>query len=234
MPTEELGYWTGVVQTDGSLKHYFEKKRRVEQVRISFTVSKSSIPMVEKFLTISTQIFNRHGKLNKEKNREVWYTNLQVKKLLPIFEVLNIKFGDPPRPPEWVQNNESLFGSYLSGVVDGDGSINWTDKGARLRVKIISGNRQTELQELLNRFGIRSWIFERNKTTFILERKIVGKTFELEFEITQRKLEFYNKYVVPYLQVIHKKQKVVQFIKEKGPNRESNPGHKLHRPVLCL
>jgi hypothetical protein len=67
---EDLAYWIGATQSDGSLKSYVDK-RGYNDIRISFGVSTKSLPMIEKFQKLSLKIFNRRTGIWKEKNRDL-------------------------------------------------------------------------------------------------------------------------------------------------------------------
>ena len=94
--TTEFAYWIGLVQSDGS----FRKKRygRKTSYLICFAV-KDKI-LVESFQKISADFLNRHAKIFNRRNRDIWFCEIGVARLLNLFKSLDIKFSDPPTPPK--------------------------------------------------------------------------------------------------------------------------------------
>lgn len=87
-PSEELAYWVGVVQSDGCFRPKWERGRRSLKYLISFGIAEKSLPMVEKIREIASKILNRHGKIYKESERNVWNYCIQIKQFLSLFKDL--------------------------------------------------------------------------------------------------------------------------------------------------
>jgi hypothetical protein len=226
--SEELGYWVGVAQSDGCLKRYFNKRRNYTDVRISLHVATKSLPMVKKFQEISSKLFDRHGKIwkeNKGKNwrfQDEWEHHIAVKKLLKTFKELDIIFGDPPKPPKWCLENIQIFGSYLAGLLDGDGSIWLTKskhkKSVECRVKITSSDAQEELKNAISKMlNCCVRLIPRLYEGFIDGRKISGGGYDLEFLISSKNLKVIKEFVFPHITIEHKKKKIQSFIDKRWP-----------------
>lgn len=215
--SEELAYWIGAAQSDGSLKSYLKKTTGYVDVRISFGVKAKSLPMVQKFQRISEKVFNRHTKIWKGKNG-IWYHNLAAKSLLSVFDDLDIKFKDPPRPPKWILENPKYFGAYLAGVIDGDGCI-WkvkyrsSKKPIEYRIKITSGKEQRDLADAIRKRLCCTVRIVLIKGVSVLDGRIIrGSGYNLEFNISSKNLNFLKQFVLPHLAVKHKRERLENYI----------------------
>ncbi len=212
-PSEELAYWIGAVQTDGCLREKYDKNRDYTRVRIEFGICDKSLPMVEKVRQISSKILSRSGTLFKTK-RGYWYYELSVKQLIHTFRRLDIKFGDPPTPPKWTLEKPEFFGAYLAGVIDGDGDVRTRrPKYPQCAIRISSGSRQVDLQEALRRIlGCSASISFDKGESFLKGRKIIGSAYILEFCVSSKTFELIKDFVLPHITLIHKREKILQFI----------------------
>lgn len=218
MEKENLAYWTGVVQSDGSLRNYFEKDRRVLRHLISFTVSKKSLPMLEKFRLLSNVIFERNARIFKLKSCEFWTYNIRVSKLLEEFKRLDISFGgDPPRPPFWSLSKESSFGAYLAGLIDGDGDIRVKRKRyPQCVIRITSSSKQTNLKNSVSKIlNCRASITFRKREKEIENRKFIGSEYSLEFYVSKKNYKFIRENIVPHMALDYKRDKLLNFIESK-------------------
>jgi len=215
--SEELAYWMGVVQSDGCFSIINRKYRKESGYGISLGVGKKSLPMLYKFKELCKILFNRDSKINKSKNRESWNFKIGVKRLLPQFENLDISFKDPPKPPNLCINNPELFGAYLAGIIDGDGSIRIKRKKyPQCMIKITSGKSQNELAEFIRRFltcAVSITFFEEER--ILNERVIHGKWYELEFLTSSKNYKFIKMHVLPNLTIPHKKERLKEYIMER-------------------
>lgn len=213
-PSEELAYWIGVVQSDGSLKKYTDKKNGSESVIISLHTSAKSLSMVKKFQELSFEVLNRHTNIWTEHVTGEINCHIGVKTLLPVFEELDIGFKDPPRPPNWAKENLRYFGAYLAGLIDGDGSVRKT--GKTLRIKITSAQKQEELAETIrNMFNCWVGIVRRECNRIFKGRQIHGVSYETEFNVNSKTSEFIKDFVIPWVQLTHKKEKIERFLYSK-------------------
>ncbi len=202
-PSVELGYWVGVAQTDGSLKHY------KNSVQISLCISSKSLPMLMKFEEISFKVLNKHSNVWKEKSRDLFDYHYHVKSMLPLFDELGIDFKDPPKPPKWCLDNFSIFGAYLAGVIDGDGCIWLTEpkdyNGLVCRAKISCGSKPLELEEAIRKFL-------NCKTRIIKVKSKWGEGYNLEFLISSKNYKFVKEFVLPHIAISYKYQRLNSYM----------------------
>lgn len=212
-PSEELAYWVGAVQTDGSLSEHHEKKRDKTRTRISFGIAEKSLPMVEKFRDISLRILSRRGKIYKLK-RGSWYYEITVKQLSPTFKSLGIQFGDPPVPPQWTLEKPKFFGAYLAGVIDGDGDVRIKrPRYPQCAIRITSGSKQIALLQAITRvLGCHASILYEKKDSYLGDRKISGASYRIEFCVSSKTFELIKDFVLPHMTLAHKREKILQFI----------------------
>jgi len=201
MQNENLAYWIGVVQSDGCFKTYFEKRRSSLRNLISFTIGRNSLPMLQKFQSLSRTLFNRNAQIFKANNIEKWYFQISVKELLGDFKKFDITFGDPPKPAVWLLSNHRYFGAYLAGL------------------RITNSIEQTNLQQSISKIlACKVSIAPRAQEKRLGERKFIGKSFELEFYVSKKNYQFIKSYVAPYITLDYKKNKLLQFIESKWPD----------------
>jgi len=93
-----FSYWTGLSQSDGSLKKHscLKNNKSYEQITLEFEV-KDKI-LVEKFQKITNSVFSRNLKIF-QRAKGTWTCHIGAKKLLPIFDKLDIDLKDLPNPP---------------------------------------------------------------------------------------------------------------------------------------
>jgi len=204
-PSKELAYWVGVVQSDGYVDIFYDKNRKIIYHRISVMVSKKSLSMLEKFQSISNSLLGSKVKIYKCKN-EVFKCTLGAKRLLKFLENLNVKITDPPIPPKWVWNDDSLLGAYLAGLIDGDGNINVRRSERKCSIEIFSHCKQLHLQKLIrSRLKCGVWI------------RRLGNCYGIGFRVSHKNYKFIENFILPYLTIIHKNEKLKIFINEKRP-----------------
>ncbi len=212
--SEELSYWIGVSQSDGCLTRY--TKRDKIRSELGIAVCSKSLPMLERFRDISFKIFGRHSYIWETKGRDEWRFHIGVKELLPLFKKLGIILSPLFIPPVWVVTEPKYFGAYLAGLVDGDGDIRIKrSEYPQCRIRLCSGLFQDILQKQIE-FTLKSKVsqYKRHRTKFFesFGRVISGSWVEIEFGITRGSYQFIQKYVVPYMTLPHKKERVSTFI----------------------
>ena len=208
-PSKELAYWVGVVQSDGCLYGN----------RIYLGVKSRSFPMLEKFAEISKIIFRTNNQIRQRSKSEpgVRCFRFTVSKFISQLKNLDIKFGDPPKPPLWVTKKSEFFGAYLAGIIDGDGSIRIKRKKyPQCMVKITSGKRQDKLATSIKNFLNCAVSITSYKKDKILDGRIIkGKWYELEFLVSSKNCRFVKLYILPHLTIIHKKEILEEYILER-------------------
>jgi hypothetical protein len=202
-PSEELAYWIGVVQTDGCLNVYHDKRRNKTCMRISVDVGKKSLPMLEKFRNISETNLGSKIRIYKCKN-EVFKCTLGAKKFTKIFKQLDINLSDPPTPPFWTLNNDEFFGAYLAGIIDGDGSINIIRQNLKGRIRIFSQNKQDQLIKDI-----------RNILNCSVNTRFSNGCYHLEFKISSKNYKFLKSFFLKHLTITHKRIKLENFLNDK-------------------
>jgi hypothetical protein len=173
--------------------------------------------MSDAFREISYKVFQRKIGIFKEHDREVWGCVLSVKNLLYTFDELDITFGDPPIPPAWSLCDNSLFGAYLAGIIDGDGDVRIKRKSyPQCAIRITSGKIQEILidsvKKILNCGVSASY---REKISELDGRTIAGHENVLEFYVSSKNYAFMMDYVIPYLKISYKKNKIENYINSK-------------------
>lgn len=221
--SEELAYWIGVAQTDGSL--YYQGKGK-KYLYLELEVSRKSLPMLKKFSKITYKIFNLNGKVSKRKDRNTFFRfRKSVTKLAPLLESLDFEFKDAPIPPYWCVSQE-FFGAYLAGLIDGDGNIRYL-KFKNIKtciIKISSEQKQMILAKYINKFcNCKTRITFRQEYNMLGGKRIFGRWYELEFNVSPKNFIFFKKFVLPYIAISYKKDKLFNFIKER-----LNQNRKLH------
>jgi hypothetical protein len=222
-PSEKLGYWVGVAQSDGCLRRYLEKRRNVTRFIVSLEVAKLSLPMIYKFQEISNEVFNRSVSVFKENRRDVWVFNIRVNSLMKTFQYLELKFGDPPTPPKWSITTTVLFGSYMAGLIDGDGDVRIKRKKyPQCVVRISSGGRQGDLSAAITKtMNCSVSITSTKRDKEIGGRKFRGLTYSLEFYVSSKNYEFIKDFILPFITIKYKKEKLKSYIESKWPQWRS-------------
>jgi len=219
-PSTELAYWVGVAQTDGYDKRWvvFNKIRNKYFLRreMRLLVAKTSLPMLFKFRELSNTLFNRSIKSHQDKKSEAYYFQMSILQLSEDLEKLDIAFDDPPRPPNWCFNDPKSFGAYLAGVLDGDGNVNISRKlYPQCKIRVSSGHPQIDLKQAIQenlKCGV-GILKKKERVSYIHGRKVVNKNdFCLEFKFSKKNKEFIMKHVMPFIQIEHKKQNLIEYV----------------------
>ncbi|UCG95892.1 MAG: hypothetical protein JSV92_02500 [archaeon] len=206
MKLKKLAYWTGLSQADGWMKRN----------KSSFLIEIESIDfiLIKRFQTISKEIFNSKSSIFKRNKKDVWSCKIGITKLIPMFEKNKIYFSDPPMPPKIFCENDKLFGSYLAGIIDGDGDVRIKrPKYPQCTIRISSGKFPKDLSiSIKERLKCSTLITKRSRVSKIGNRKIYGTWYELEFYISSKNAEFIKKYVLPNLILERKSNKIRNFL----------------------
>lgn len=221
----ELAYWIGVAQSDGCLTKYRLNDNRYsngkeERIELSLGVSSKSFLMMRKFRNISKTIFERNNRICKSTKRDEWKFKMGVKSLLQTFKSLDINLSSNFFiPPKWTLREPEFFGSYLAGLIDGDGNVVVKrPQYPQCAVTISSGSWQNFLVEAIKKIvgcsvnQSRSYRICFSKT---LGRSIAGTSYRLQFLVSFKNAKFLSDFVVPYLQLIYKRDVLQDFINER-------------------
>ncbi len=204
-------YWIGLVQADGSFKpkntgHVIDiQSKDIEHIKFAQQISL-------KFLNRKSKIF----KIKRSDGRIINEFRIGASGLIKLFEMLQIDFSDPPKPPSWVAEDILFFGAYLAGIIDGDGDIRVKDNPKNCLVRISSSAEQTKLKENIKTiFGCGCNIVKRNKKSTLNGRDIKGVWYELEFGLTNKNVKQIECYILPFIQIPRKRIRLENFIKTK-------------------
>lgn len=194
----EIAYLIGVVQSDGYIYTFKDKKHKKTYLRLVFNVSKSSLPMLKKVQTILKNYFNKKIKIHKRNNKNSYYLQASIKRCSEIFNILGIK---KTGIPEWILSDINLFGGYLAGLIDGDGNICIKrPKYPQCRIKITDRIRRDDLKEKIQDFfGCSAHIYYE-------------RAYNVEFYVSKKNSEDIIKYVYPHLQLENKRKVLESYI----------------------
>lgn len=211
---EDFAYWVGVVQTDGS---YFtglvNKRRKTPSVghHVNLEVSLDSYQMLEKFLQISRDILGskaniwyRQRTINGKK-WDVYGTCLGIKSIVKDLDVfgINLHYAEPPK----VFNDKKLFGAYLAGIIDGDGSVNVRKDKNKKRpycaINIVSHEPIIKLNNLIK--GKMNCSSSYSKVRDV-------NAFTLRFSVTHKNKEFIMDYMLHHMAISRKRNKLRHFM----------------------
>lgn len=216
--SKELSYWLGVAQSDGHFRRHLQKNRKSPRYMIRLTVSEKSYPMFEKFRLISKDTFGTNVK--KIKNKKGQYSmDTYVTRFLDELKGLDIKFKEGFVAPQWILKESDFFGSYLAGVIDGDGNIRVKRKKyPQCAIRIYSGKEEKILINNLKKFlncSILSMKRQR-KTYFRKENRYFNSTwFVIEFVVSKKNYHQINNYVLNNLALKYKRDILKDFISKK-------------------
>lgn len=221
-PSEGLAYWIGVAQSDGCLTQYIVnrgryKSREESRIEMSIGVCSKSLPMLNKFRDLSGTLFNRQCQIWKTKRKDEWKFHMGAKSLLTLFRKLDIDLtSNTFIPPFWVTQKSKYFGAYLAGLIDGDGDVCVKrPKYPQCAISISSGSFQDILaQKITQILSCSVYQTKQHKRCFSkkLGRFIEGTGYKLVFYASRKNNEFISSFVIPHLQLLHKKKTIDNFI----------------------
>jgi len=215
----DVSYLIGAFQSDGYFYIFNDKKRNKICKRFGISGINPSLPMIKQVQKIFKEEFDRHVKIQYYKTRKLYYFITSINNLLPLFISLGIL---PKRqfPPKWIRENPKFFGMYLSGLIDGDGSICIKrPEYPQCRIRICYGKIPTKLSKLIERvLNCSTTITHTTTHTNIKGREINGTGYNLDFYVSPKNMSFVKRYIYPYIQIEHKRKKLEDFFKLKENN----------------
>ena len=213
-------YLTGVLQTDGCIYKFEDKKRNKIIHRFRIKVSKKSLPMLSKIKEILKQEFDRDVSVLKlginEYGKEVFSLEANITSLLPKFEKLGISKKILSNS---IISNKKNFCAYLAGVIDGDGNICIKrPEYPQCRIKITSESKNELLKKLIEKYlNCKSWTeisISRYKGLVGVKKKN-GFAFNQCFYVSPKNLLIFRNFVRPYIQISYKKATLDKFFSMK-------------------
>jgi len=213
--SQELAYWIGLVQADGSLVKWTRKNGKIENELHMETKSEVLIKEFQKGLNL----LNRFPKYFVTK-RGFFTCKASVGSILFQIKVLRLFFSKSKfQTPNFVLNDKAFFGAYLAGLIDGDGDIRTKNKKyPQCVIRITSGFKQEILMKSIREFLACSVTDTKREGKRYLKKEnriINGSWHELEFSISSKNFDFIFNYVVPNIKLLYKKEKISNFIKQK-------------------
>jgi len=215
MKKEDIAYFVGVLHSDGCICTY--RFRNETRHRYLLEVGKKSLPMLKKVNDIFHEEFGRTLKIRKKLHKNenpTFLIEVGITNLMDEFARLKIDKGDIA---PWIKKSRRFFCAYLAGVIDGDGDISIKrPQYPQCRVRIAAGEELSGLMELI-RFHL--------KCSCNLETAIIS-TYSLPrakikfsvgyrhcFYLSWKNAKAFRKYVLPYVQIEHKRRKLREFCK---------------------
>lgn len=218
MESTNLAYWIGVAQTDGYFKKQYIKQKKLYRHQIRLNVGYCSIEMLEKFRRLSAEIFNVKGAIWYDTKRSAVEYTFGAKNLLPVFDQLEIDFSDPPKPPQWIIQHNAYFGAYLAGVIDGDGDVRiHRPSYPQCAIRITSGSPAIKLYNAIKKtMSIEASLYARITNSVYQGRKIEGNCYKIEFCVSPKNIDFFEKYIISHMAIERKRNKITGYIEKRA------------------
>lgn len=233
--TADFAYWIGVVQTDGYFKIQKRKNCEGNSYRVVLNVAKKSLPMMNKFVSISKKLFRSDGSFYLSKNstgNKMFIFSINCKEFVNVFAYLDIDFKKVD-PPNWILSKANLFGPYLAGVIDGDGNTRITiSRYPQCYIRIISGEKlkklTTNIKKILN-CGVH--ISKRSTINTIAGYSFASNSYVTEFKVSSKNIDFFKEHIIENIQIPYKREAIMNYIKLKEGGRRDLNAPKENRAV---
>jgi len=189
---ENMGYLVGQLLSDGWIEYGYN---RGKGVRVGF--ASSSLPVIKRIKKILKEEFEYSGKIERRSYSDKSYQNIYSIRigstklnefLVNIFKFKEISASNKFIPPQIFISPRRVIFSFLSGLIDGDGSIHV--KRNVINYSTVSSQLADGLSLLLQSSGIICvrYIDEKKRKRFIKNREI-KENYPLHF------IEIRGKYV---------------------------------------
>jgi len=208
---KDFCYFIGVIQGDGTCRKYIDRTKNKK--RLCLFLAGKDIEMVSRSANIFNSTFRKNVGIFRRSRDNLFGFSTTVNSLAYFFNKLKIDFSDPPKAPNWIKNNEDLFGSYLAGLIDSDGSVCIKRKKyPQCKVNIISGHPQHDLKKSIEKnLKCKASIEESGGIM-----KSTGKWypgFDLVFLVSSKNREFVRKNVLPFITIPRKRETIEKYLK---------------------
>jgi hypothetical protein len=204
---EDFAYWLGLVQADGFISNY--KLKNSEHEIFEFGLETISEILAKEF-SKGLMAFGRKCSVIKTK-RSTYRCRTSVKEIIHELRSMNIKLREKEYlPVEKIRHSDSLFGAYLAGVIDGDGDVRIKRPAyPQCMIRVSSGSKQQELSDII-RNKMQCSVSERSRTATRHGSNM--HWYELEFLVTSKNVMFIKNFLMPYIKLKYKKEKIGNFI----------------------
>ncbi len=222
---KDFAYWIGVAQTDGHLQILKAKDSVVKSSSIVLGVAKKSLPMLNKFIIISRNVFGVKGCFYTRLSHigtSVYLYRFGCKNFLNNFETLQLDFKQV-NPPDWILEHNDIYGAYLAGVIDGDGDTRiFNGKYPRCYIRVYSGHIIDKFIDSIKKFlkcGV--YVEKRVRIRKIGDHSFLSHCFTIEFQLSSKNIDFIKNYVVDNIAIDYKRKVIENYIKYKEMKSES-------------
>ncbi|MBN2368358.1 hypothetical protein JXC34_05040 [Candidatus Woesearchaeota archaeon] len=211
----DFAYWLGIMHSDGYVKHF--KKR---SYYIGLGVGTKSLPMFNKFIEISQDIFGIKGSIYKGRTKEdhkFHQYRFGCTSFISMFTENKIHLKGHIIP-EYFVKNKALSGPYLAGLIDGDGDLRISSRSyPQCFIRIYASYRPdkliAQLEEIL-KCSIN--YLEYSGKRKIGNREFFGTTRRIEFRVIPNNFNIFKNYILPYIQLGYKREKLKEYIEMRG------------------
>ena len=129
-------YWAGIISADGSIKSHLKYDYLLELTN----TDKSLVDGFKAFLKTNKNIYSI---IPKNRNKRKYYLTVSSPYLIEDLKLWNIeplksKFN---KIPDVAKNDDELLSSWLVGLIDGDGSIHYTNDGENVVITILASEQ---------------------------------------------------------------------------------------------
>ena len=220
----DIAYLIGVLQSDGCIYEFYDKKRNRKQIRLNLTIGEKSFPMSEKFKCILEKSLGIHVNIRKSPSaKNAYIIQTSINRTAHIFREWKKEELDNE-----ISNRIDLFGAYLAGLIDGDGHIkiknNHDRRIPQCMVRIAEDRPMKTLQHLILKFFNCKTHFEKNADS---------KCVETCFYLSKKNSILFYKYVYTHLTLKHKIERLNQFLEmKKRALEDSNSRFTGPKPVV--
>ena len=198
---ENIAYFIGVLHSDGCIYVFNDKKRNRKQIRLSLRIGYKSIPMAIKFQKILLEYFRKTANLRKIPNKDAYCIQTSINRVWHIFQ-----HWDNSNIPSDIKTSKNLFGAYLAGLIDGDGTVKIKHNKDRIIpqyvVKIASDRPLQEIKFLIEKYLNCSAYFEYDNKS---------KGVNTCFYLSKKSTDSMEHIVYPHIEIPHKKERLEKY-----------------------
>lgn len=208
--TKSLCYLIGALQGDGYFYIYRYRPKDDSKMRTYYRLQFSSkdLEMAERVKETFGESFSRDIKICRKSNGMYEFSAV-IKTLMKQLKDLDIHFEDPPKPPQWI-DSVNLFGPYLAGLIDTDGSIciKRKKKYPQCKIMITSRYAQNKLKKYIEKYLNCKAYIEHSVRYHKTWRKTTN-SFNIVFLMSSKNFKLIKKHILPHI-VLQRKSGVIE------------------------